>query len=86
MAIYKNFECRLCLPECDPDKLDQLKKSLRDIIDGPEFVKLITDLKTTAAHAVTGPKPKDTSGEFRVYAEAGSRGEARVGASLSIRW
>jgi hypothetical protein len=86
MPVYRNFECRLSLPECDPDKLDDLRKQLRDLIDSDAFARVMTDLKVGAAHAGTGPKPKDTSGEFRVYGETSSRGETRVGASLSVRW
>jgi hypothetical protein len=86
MAVYRNFECRLSLPECDPDKLDDLKKKLRDIIDSPDFTQIIGDLKANAAYASSGPKPKSVSGEVRIYAEASSRGEARVGASVGIRF
>lgn len=86
MTVYKNFECRLSLPECDPDKLDDLKKKLRDIVDSSDFEQLIADLKVNAAYAATGPKPKSVSGEVRVYAEAGSHGDTRIGASVGIRF
>lgn len=86
MTVYRNFECKLSLPECDPDKLDELKTKLRDIIDGSAFAQLIGDLKINAAHAAIGPKPKSISGEVRIYAEAGSHGDARVGASVGIRF
>jgi len=86
MAVYKDFECRLHLPECDPDKLDYLRKSLREIIDSDEFGRMIGGLKATAAHATAGPKPKDVEGEFKISGSTDFRGDSRVEASLSIKF
>lgn len=86
MAVYNNFECTLSLPECDPEKLDERRKKLHALIDGSAFNGVIEDLKANAAHATSGPKPKSVNGEVRVYAEAGSHGEARVGVSVGIRF
>lgn len=84
MATYKDFECRLQVPEADLGKLDELKKKLHGIIDSEDFTKTMSFLEANAAHAAAGPK--SVSGEGRIYVEASSRGEARVGASLSIRF
>ncbi len=86
MAVFKDFECRLRLPECDPDRLDQVRKDLRELIDGDDFSRMMGGLKATAAQTSAGQKPKDWSGEARIEASTGSRGETRVGASVSIRW
>ena len=86
MAVYKDFECRLHLPECDPDKLDYLRKSLRDIIDSDDFGRMIGSLKATAAHVTAGPKPKDVEGEFHIGGSIDSHGEARAEASLVIKF
>ena len=86
MAVYKNFECRLHLPECDPDKLDYLRKSLRDIIDSDEFGKMIGGLKATVVRTTEGPAPKDAKGEFRLSGSTDFRGNSRVEASLTFRF
>ncbi len=86
MAVYKDFECRLHLPECDPDKLDYLRKNLRDIIDSDAFGRMIGGLKATATHATQGPKPKDVEGEFKISASTDFRGDSRAEASLSIKF
>ena len=85
MAVYKDFECRLHLPECDPDKLDYLRKSLRDIIESDGFGRMIGGLKATVVHATAGPKPKDGNGEFRIGGSTDFRGNNRAEASLVWR-
>ncbi|MGC2776036.1 MAG: hypothetical protein WA418_10425 [Bradyrhizobium sp.] len=81
MTNYTDFECRLRLPEVDLDKFDDLKKKLREIIDGDAFEKTLTQLKVSADDVAKGPKSK--GGDLTLSGSASSGGNWQVGASVT---
>ena len=86
MAMYKDFECRLQVPEVDLAKLDDLKKKLHGIIDGDEFVKTMTQLEVNAGHIVQAPTAKALKGTDLSISGGVSGGKPSVQATVTFHF
>ncbi len=73
MAVCKDLECRLHLPECDPDEAGLSQEKPAGHHRRRSFARMIGGLKVTVAHAAEGPKPKDGNREFRLSASTDFR-------------
>ena len=86
MATYKDFECRLRVPEVDLSKLDDLKKKLHGIIDGDEFAKTMTQLGVNAGHIGQSPTEKALKGTDLSISGGISGGKPSVQATVTFHF
>ena len=86
MAMYKDFVCRLQVPEVDLAKLDELKKKLHGIIDGDEFMKTMTQLEANASHVAQAPTAKAVKGVDVSISGGVSGGKPSVQGTVTIHF